>query len=47
MIEFERRFAQKIATNIAHLTQVYQAQRVLLIAEPQILGLMREALIPV
>ena len=47
MIEFERRFAQKIATNIAHLARVHQAQRVLLIAEPQILGLMRETLIPV
>ena len=47
MIEFERRFAQKIATKIAHLIQLHQAQRVLLIAAPQILGLMREALISV
>ena len=44
MIEFERRFAQKIAAKIAHLSHIHQTQRVLLVAEPQILGLMREAL---
>ncbi|MDJ0737242.1 MAG: host attachment protein [Nostocaceae cyanobacterium] len=44
IVEFERRFAQEIANKIVDLTQVYQTQKLLLIAEPQILGLMREAL---
>lgn len=47
IIEFERRFAQTIANKIVNLSQVHQVQQLLLIAEPQILGLMREALIPV
>jgi protein required for attachment to host cells len=44
MNEFERRFAQTIATTIGDLIQTQQPQKLLLIAEPQILGLMREAL---
>jgi protein required for attachment to host cells len=46
LVEFERRFIQAIATKISHLSQSYQVQQLLLIAEPQILGLMREAVIP-
>jgi protein required for attachment to host cells len=46
MIEFERRFAQAIATRIVELAQTHQAQQLILAAEPQILGLMREALAP-
>lgn len=45
--EFERRFAQMIANEIISLTQTYQVQRVLLVAETQILGCVREALAPV
>jgi protein required for attachment to host cells len=44
LMEFERRFAQAIAAKIADLSQTHQAQQLLLIAEPQILGLMRETL---
>lgn len=46
IIEFERRFIQEIATKISNLSQIHQVQQLLLIAEPQILGLMREAVIP-
>ncbi|MBW4615988.1 MAG: host attachment protein [Desmonostoc vinosum HA7617-LM4] len=45
MIEFERRFAQTIAAHIVNLIQVHHSQQLLMIAEPQILSLMREALI--
>ena len=45
-IEFERRFAQSIATQLRNLAQTHQAQQLILIAEPQILGLMREVCIP-
>ncbi len=45
-VEFERRFAQEIANCTQHLLQVHQVQNLLLVAEPQILGLMREVLIP-
>ncbi|HEY9623025.1 MAG TPA: host attachment protein [Crinalium sp.] len=44
MHEFERRFAQEIAAQIASLIQTQSPQQLLLIAEPQILGLMRDAL---
>jgi protein required for attachment to host cells len=46
LVEFERRFIQAIATKISNLSQVYRVQELLLIAEPQILGLMRETVIP-
>jgi protein required for attachment to host cells len=42
--EFERRFAQAIATQIVNLVQAHQVEQLLLIAEPKILGLMRETL---
>jgi protein required for attachment to host cells len=46
IVEFERRFIQEIATKISNLSQKHQVRQLLLIAEPQILGLMREAIIP-
>lgn len=45
-IEFERRFAQAIAVQMTELLQTYQPHQLLLVAEPQILGIMREVLIP-
>ncbi|WP_019502170.1 host attachment protein [Pseudanabaena sp. PCC 6802] len=45
-IEFERRFAHAIATRIVDLVQTHRTEQLLLVAEPQILGLMREALAP-
>lgn len=42
--EFGRRFAHAIATEIVNLTQVHHPQQLLLVAEPQILGVLREAL---
>lgn len=44
VVEFERRFAQATATQIGNLVQMHQIQQLILIAEPQILGLMREVL---
>lgn len=44
--EFERRFAQAIAARMTELLLTYQPHQLLLIAEPQILGIMREILIP-
>jgi protein required for attachment to host cells len=44
LIEFERRFAQEIAAKISDLARSHQVQQLLLVAEPQILGFMREAL---
>jgi protein required for attachment to host cells len=40
--EFERSFAKEIASKTAALAQSHQAQQVLVVAEPQILGLLRE-----
>lgn len=44
-VEFDRRFVQAIADQV--LPQATQLQRLLLIAEPHILGLLRDILIPV
>lgn len=44
LVEFERRFAQTIATRIADLAQENHVRQLVLVAEPQILGLMRETL---
>jgi protein required for attachment to host cells len=43
-VEFERRFAQAIAQKLITLIQTCQAQKLILIAEPQVLGLMRDEL---
>lgn len=42
----ERDFARDISTKIADLTSRYQVQQIVLVAEPQILGLLRESLTP-
>lgn len=42
--EFERNFAKEIAGKVLDLVQANHAQQVVLVAEPQILGLLREAL---
>ena len=44
MVEFEKRFAHSIAGRIADLSKIYEAQQLILVAEPQILGLMREVM---
>lgn len=43
-IEFERRFAQEFASAIVPLIESYQPQSLLLIAEPQVLGIVRAVL---
>ncbi|MDJ0735776.1 MAG: host attachment protein [Nostocaceae cyanobacterium] len=45
VIEFERRFAQLIADEIIKLTQAKGIDKLLLVAEPQILGIMRETVV--
>lgn len=42
--EFERRFAQAIATHIANLVNTHTIQQLILVAEPQITGPMRNAI---
>ncbi|WP_026732644.1 host attachment protein [Fischerella sp. PCC 9605] len=44
--EFERRFAQVIGNEILNFTQAKRIQRLLLIAEPHILGIVREVVTP-
>jgi protein required for attachment to host cells len=44
--EFERSFAKEIVNKIVHLAQSYQAQQLLLVAEPKTLGTIREAIAP-
>lgn len=46
-IELERHFAHSIAIHINQIIQAHQLQAVLLVAAPQSLGLMRQALEPV
>jgi protein required for attachment to host cells len=43
-LEFERHFAREIASQMNQLLQEHQIRKVLLVAAPQILGIMREAL---
>lgn len=43
-IEFEKRFANKISSAMLNLVQTHQAKQLVLVAEPQILGIMREAM---
>jgi protein required for attachment to host cells len=47
IMEFERRFAQTISHQIISFIQICQARYLVLVAEPQILGFMREALMPI
>jgi protein required for attachment to host cells len=41
-VEFERRFAQTIGGRIAELSQRHHVQQLILVAEPQALGILRE-----
>jgi protein required for attachment to host cells len=43
-VEFEKRFTQDIANKIAQLIQEHEPQELVLVAEPQILGIMRDTL---
>ena len=43
-IEFEKRFANEISSQMIDIIQTNQARNLILVAEPQILGLMREAM---
>ncbi len=43
-VEFQRRFTQAIATHLVNLVPQYQAQQLILIAESQLIGLLREAI---
>ncbi len=43
-IEFEKRFANKINGVMLNFIQTHQARQLILVAEPQILGMMREAM---
>lgn len=45
-VEFERRFAQLITEQIQSQISTHHLQRLFLIAEPRILGLLRETLVP-
>ncbi|EKQ66897.1 protein required for attachment to host cells [Leptolyngbyaceae cyanobacterium JSC-12] len=45
-VELERRFAQEIVTKLTQLITTKPLYQLLLIAEPHILGIMREVLIP-
>jgi protein required for attachment to host cells len=42
--EFERNFAKEIVNKIVELTQSYRAHQLILIAEPKILGTVRDAI---
>jgi protein required for attachment to host cells len=43
-LEFEKRFAHKISSVMLELIQKNQAKHLIVVAEPQILGMMREAM---
>ncbi len=43
-IEFEKRFANKISSAMLNLIQTHQARHLIIVAEPQILGMLREAM---
>jgi len=45
-VEFERRFSQEISNKLSQLIQSNQPGQLLLIAEPHILGILREVLVP-
>lgn len=46
-VEFERRFAQEISAKLTQLLKTSQSHQLLLVAEPHILGIMRDVLIPI
>jgi protein required for attachment to host cells len=43
-LEFEKRFASKISSAMLDIIQTNRARQLILVAQPQILGLMREAM---
>ncbi len=43
-IEFEKRFANKISNTMLNNIQTHQARHLILVAEPQILGMVRESM---
>ncbi|MBE9046218.1 host attachment protein [Pleurocapsales cyanobacterium LEGE 10410] len=43
-IEFEKKFASRISSAIVDLIQTHQARHLIVVAEPQILGILREAM---
>ena len=43
-VEFERKFATKISNAMLDLIKAHEARHLILVAEPKILGLMREAM---
>ena len=43
-IEFEKKFANKINSAMLNIVKTYEARQLILVAEPQILGLIREAM---
>lgn len=45
-VEYDRRFAGEIAQQLLQVLQTAQAQQLILVAEPQFLGITREALTP-
>ncbi len=47
IIEFERRFVSEVGKTLVDLIENYQAQHLILIAEPHILGLMRETVLSI
>ena len=44
-LEFEKRFAQKVSRGILELIQRHQAKHLIVVAEPQILGILRETMV--
>lgn len=43
-LEFEKRFAHQISSAMVNVIKTNQARQLILVAEPQILGIMREAM---
>ena len=43
-LEFEKRFANRISSAMLKMIKTHQAKQLILVAEPQILGMMREAM---
>ncbi len=44
VLEFEKKFANKISSATINLIETYQARHLIVVAEPKILGMMREAM---
>lgn len=44
IVEFERRFAQSVTSRMVDLVQMHQMHHLILVAEPQILGMLRNVM---